>query len=172
MRHIDAVTDRPRGANGHIEAFAWRTEGRPRRPRSSSSGAPRKSHAPGPTCPPSSRHCSASRRGSRGGVGLGVGGNSAHVPLRGGPAPLTPFGPNERFGFFGIEAEVDGSRRNPVVFAVNLVPALSPIHLPFRLALGIPWTVGAPGNQPSLGIFLRAFFESANELRYGEGQPR
>ncbi len=105
----------------------------------------------------------------RGGAGVGLGGTAAHLPLRGSLALLTPFGPSERFGFFGVEADVDGARQNPVVLALDVVPELSPLHLPLRLGLAIPWAVGTPGTQPSLGIFLRIFVESSEEQAYGEG---
>jgi hypothetical protein len=104
----------------------------------------------------------------RSGVGLGIGSASAHVPLRGSLAILHPFGPSERFGFFGMEADVDGARQNPVVVAIDLVPDMSPLHLPFRLGLGLPWAIGVPANQPALGLFLRIFVESTAERAYGE----
>jgi hypothetical protein len=106
----------------------------------------------------------------RGGVGVGLGGTAAHAPLRGSLALLTPLGSSERFGFFGVEADVDGARQNPVVLALDVVPELSPLHLPLRLGLAIPWAVGVPGTQPSLGVFLRIFVESREERAYGEGR--
>jgi hypothetical protein len=106
----------------------------------------------------------------RGSVGGGVGASVAHVPVRASLAVLTPLGPSERFGFIGMEADVDGARAYPVVLALDVVPELSPLHLPFRLGLAIPWAVGVESTQPSIGLLLRLFWESPEEQAYGEGR--
>jgi hypothetical protein len=104
----------------------------------------------------------------RGGVGAVAGGSSAHLPLRGSLALLTGFGSGERLSFWGIELDADGSRRTPAVVALNLVPHLGPLGLPFRLGFAIPWAIGVPENQPSIGLFVRLFVESAREITYAK----
>jgi hypothetical protein len=111
----------------------------------------------------------AARRGRwtfRGSFGAAAGGLGDHLPLRGSAAVLTGIASTERYGFWGVEADVDGARRNPVVLALNLVPHLGPLGIPFRLGLAIPWVVGA-GDRPITGLFVRILFESAREYRYG-----
>jgi hypothetical protein len=103
----------------------------------------------------------------RGGVGVEAGGTSAHAPARASVALLSGFGLSDRFGFWGFELDADGARSTPALLAFDLVPNLSPLGIPFRLALAIPWAPGAPATQPSLGIFIRLFVESARESDYG-----
>lgn len=104
----------------------------------------------------------------RGSVGAAAGGRSERIPLRGSAAILTGFGASERYGFWGLEADVDATRKNPTVLALNLVPQLAAIGFPCRLGLAIPWVIGAGEARPSTGIFLRILFESAREHEYGE----
>ena len=104
----------------------------------------------------------------RGGVGLGAFGDAEHVPLRGSLAALTPFDSSGRFGFWGVEIDVDGARGAPFVAAVNIEPNLVPVGVPFRLGLALPWTIGEREDRPSLGMFLRLFYESAREIEFAE----
>jgi len=104
----------------------------------------------------------------RSSIGAAAGGPSAHAPVRGSAAILTGFSTTERFGFWGFETDVDGSRLNPTVVALNLVPHLGPVGLPFRFGLAIPWVVGVNGSPSWAGLFLRILFESTREFEYGE----
>lgn len=104
----------------------------------------------------------------RASFGVEAGGASAHAPVRGTIGILEPLGPSERYGFWGLEIEVDAARRAPALLALNVVPNLEPLGLPFRLGLALPWSLGSRETQPSLGIFVRLFVESGREIAYGE----
>jgi hypothetical protein len=84
----------------------------------------------------------------------------------------TPFGSSDRYGFLGIEADADGGRQHPIVVALNLVPSLAPLGLPFAIGLGVPWAIGVRSTEPTLGVLVRLFFESAREIEYGEKDAR
>jgi hypothetical protein len=102
----------------------------------------------------------------RGDAGIVLGGEVAHLPLRGALAVLTGFGTSEsdaRFGFWGFELDVDGARRTPAVAALDVVPHLGPVGLPFRFGFAVPWAIGVSGHQPSIGLFLRVFIETDRE---------
>ena len=117
----------------------------------------------------------ALRRGAltlRWGLGIGAFGDAEHIPLRASLAALTPFESSGRFGFWGVEADVDGARTAPLVVAVNLVPNLVPAGIPFRIGLALPWAVGERDDRPSLGIFVRLFYESAREIEFAQSHPR
>ena len=105
----------------------------------------------------------------RHGIGVGVLGDAEHAPIRFSAAILAPFEPSYRFGFFGMEVDVDGARRYPMVVALNLVPDLTPRGLPFRIGLAVPWSVGQRETEPSLGIFLRLYYVSGREAEFGRG---
>jgi hypothetical protein len=105
-------------------------------------------------------------------AGMGVTRPDDRIPLRGSLALLAPFEESGRFGFWGVEIDADGSRRAPVVAAVEIVPNFEPAGLPLRLGLALPWTVGAAADQPSVGIFVRLFYESAREIEFGLGRGR
>lgn len=100
----------------------------------------------------------------RGSVGVAMGGSS--LGARASLALLTGFGKTTRFGFWGVELDADTSRERTFVAALDVEPNLAALHLPFRLGLAIPWNIGADGSQPSLGLFVRLFFESAREIEY------
>jgi len=104
----------------------------------------------------------------RGSVGVGAGTAAAHAPFRGTVGVFAPLGPSERYGFWGIEMDGDAARRTPAVLALNLVPNLEPLRLPFRIGLALPWAIGARETEPSVGIFVRIFVESGREIAYGE----
>jgi hypothetical protein len=115
----------------------------------------------------------AIRRGAitvRGGAGYGAFGDAEHVPLRGSLAVLTPFDASGRFGFFGVELDADGARRAPFVVALNIEPNLVPIDIPLRLGLGVPLVIDERDDRPSLGIFLRVFYESAREIEFARSR--
>ena len=101
----------------------------------------------------------------RGSVGVGMG--TSALAARASVALLTGFGKTTRFGFWGLELDADTSRDRAFVAALDLEPNLAALRLPFRIGLAIPWTIGADATQPSLGVFVRLFFESAREIEYG-----
>ena len=103
----------------------------------------------------------------RNSLGVSVGGEGAHLPLRGSVAILRGFEPTSRYGFWGIEVEADGARTSPVVVALDLVPA----GLPFALGFVLPYSVAADARVPSYGFFVRLFVESAREAAYARGEP-
>lgn len=105
----------------------------------------------------------------RSALGVGLGGTSAHAPLRAGLALLAPFEKTGRFGFFGVEVDADAARDDPFVVALDIVPDLTPAGLPFRLGLAIPWNVGVSSWEPGLGVFVRIFFVSGREIEFGRG---
>lgn len=104
-------------------------------------------------------------------AGVGAFGDAAHVPLRASLAGLFPFEDSGRFGFWGLELDVDGARRAPVVAALDIVPNFEPTGLPLRLGLGLPWVVGEQGDRPSVGLFLRVFYESQREIDFAAPRP-
>jgi hypothetical protein len=102
--------------------------------------------------------------------GYGGFGDAEHVPVRASIAALTTFEPTGRFGFWGVELDGDGARTAPVVAAINIVPSVGPAGLPFRVGLALPWAVGERDDRPSLGIFVRIFYESSRERDFTEGR--
>jgi hypothetical protein len=104
------------------------------------------------------------------GVGAGAFGPVAHVPLRGSIAVLTPFERSGRFGFWGLEVDADGARAAPFVAAANIVPNLVPIGVPLRVGIAFSWAIAERDDQPSLGVFLRVFYESTREIEFAKGQ--
>lgn len=99
-------------------------------------------------------------------AGVGAFGDAQHLPLRGSLAALLPFEESGRFGFWGIELDGDGARGAPFVAAIDVVPNLEPTGLPLRIGLALPWNIGERDDRPSLGIFLRVFYESAREIEF------
>ena len=99
-------------------------------------------------------------------AGVGAFGDAQHLPLRGSLAVLLPFEGSGRFGFWGIELDADGARGAPFVVALDVVPNLEPTGLPLRIGLALPWTIGERDDRPSLGLFLRVFYESAREIEF------
>lgn len=102
----------------------------------------------------------------RSSVGIAAGGEAAHVPLRGSLAALTGFGDSGRFGFWGIELDVDGSRPAPAVVALDVMPSLLPLGVPVRIGLGLPYALGVASDRPSMGIFIRVLVESDREVKF------
>jgi hypothetical protein len=106
----------------------------------------------------------------RGSAGVGAFGAIAHVPLRASFAALFPFGASGRFGFWGLEVDCDGARQAPFVAALDLVPDVIPAKvLPLRIGLAVPWAIGERDDRPSLGIFVRIFYESERETAFARG---
>ena len=101
----------------------------------------------------------------RGSAGVAFGG--PRLGARGSVALLTGFGPTTQFGFWGLELDADTSRPSPFVTALDIEPNLAALHLPFRLGFAIPWSLGGAASLPSVGLFVRLFFESAREVEYG-----
>jgi hypothetical protein len=108
----------------------------------------------------------------RWGAGYGGFGDAVHLPLRGSVAVLAPFESSGRFGFWGVEVDADGARTAPVVAALNVVPNFAPGGLPFRIGLALPWAIGEEDRRPSVGLFLRVFYESSREIEFAEGRSR
>jgi hypothetical protein len=79
-----------------------------------------------------------------------------------------PFGASGRYGFWGLEADADGGRRYPAVVALNFVPSLVALGVPFRIGFGIPWAIGVPRTQPVIGLLVRLFVEGASEVAHAE----
>ena len=101
----------------------------------------------------------------RGGFGVEAG-RFADVPLRTSLGIFTSLG-HERFGFVGLEFDGDFARRNPVVLALDVVPSLTSIGLPFKLGFALPLALGVDSTKPSIGFFFRIVVESSRELEYG-----
>jgi hypothetical protein len=104
----------------------------------------------------------------RGSAGTEAGGRFAHLPVRASIGVYMPFGSSNRYGFWGIEADADGGRRYPVVVALNFIPSLMPLGIPFNIGFGIPWAIGVPGTQPVVGLLVRLFVEGTREVSYAE----
>jgi len=117
----------------------------------------------------------ALRRGPltmRGSAGVGFGGSAVGAPLRASAALMAPFEETGRIGYWGVELDVDGARRTPLLVALDLVPNFAPAGIPLRLGLALPWSIGAPDDRPSLGLFLRVFYESAREIAFAAPRSR
>jgi hypothetical protein len=82
---------------------------------------------------------------------------------------LVPIDPSGRFGFCGLEVDVDGARPAPAVIALNVVPNFVPAGIPVRVGLALPWVPGEQDTRPSFGIYLRVFYESAREIEFARG---
>jgi hypothetical protein len=50
------------------------------------------------------------------------------------------------------------------VAAANIVPNLVPAGIPFGVGLALPWAIGERDTRPSLGLFVRIFYESSREI--------
>jgi hypothetical protein len=88
-------------------------------------------------------------------VGAEAGGAFAHAPLHTDLALLTGILPEERFGFLVIDLRADWAREAPFVFAPEIVADTSPLDLPFRLGVALPFNFGADLTQTSYGVFVR-----------------
>lgn len=103
-------------------------------------------------------------------VGWGAFGDATHSPARASVAVLAPFEGSGRFGFWGFELDADWARESPLVAAVEVVPNLEPAGIPLRLGFAVPVAVGEPEVRPSVGIFVRIFYESAREIAFGSAR--
>jgi hypothetical protein len=103
----------------------------------------------------------------RASVGGQAGGPAAYAPVRASAGVFLPFGGSEVFGFWGVELDVDAARASPMIAALNLVPRLSRLGLPFKVGVAVPWAIGASATEPSLGLLVRLFVESESENEYG-----
>jgi hypothetical protein len=106
----------------------------------------------------------------RPGVGAGAFGTVSYTPLRASLGVLLPFEGAGRFGFWGFELDADGGRPRPLVAAFEIVPNLEPLGIPLRLGFALPVSVGEPSDKPSVGLFLRIFYESAREIEFGSAR--
>jgi hypothetical protein len=102
----------------------------------------------------------------RNSVGVSIGRGPAHVPLRGSAVLLTAFGGSQSNGFWGFEAIADGAKVAPFTVALDAVPDLTALGLPFRVGLVGSYSIGAPATTPSWGVFIRLFVESAREVEF------
>jgi hypothetical protein len=106
----------------------------------------------------------------RPGIGWGAFGDAAHLPARASLGVLAPFEGTGRFGFWGFELDADGGRESPLVAAFEIVPNLEPAGIPFRLGFALPVAVGEQSDRPSVGFFVRVFYESAREIEFGSAR--
>jgi hypothetical protein len=102
----------------------------------------------------------------RSSLGVSAGHAPAHVPVRGSVVVLTSLGGSQRNGFWGLEATADGAKVTPFALALDVVPDLTPVGLPFRVGIVGSYSFGAPGSVPWWGAFIRVFFESAREVEF------
>jgi hypothetical protein len=79
---------------------------------------------------------------------------------------LTPLGGAQRNGFWGLEATADGAKVAPFALALDIVPDLTSVGLPFRVGLVGSHSFGAPETLPSWGVFVRLFIESGREEEF------
>lgn len=106
----------------------------------------------------------------RPGIGVGAFGDADHNPARASLAFLLPFEEVGRFGFWGFELDSDWGRRSPLVAALELVPNLEPLGIPIGLGFALPVAVGEPADRPSIGLYVRIFYESAREIEFGSAR--
>lgn len=106
----------------------------------------------------------------RPGVGWGAFGDAAHTPARASLALLLPFEGSGRFGFWGVEVDADGGREAPFVGAFEIVPNLEPLGIPLGLGFALPVSFGEPDDRPSVGLYVRVFYESAREIEFGSAR--
>ncbi len=105
----------------------------------------------------------AFRRGSwslRPAVGIEAGRSPAHAPVWTGAGLLYGLGEGGRYGFAGVEVDVDVARRAPVIVAPNFMADTIASHLPFRVGVALPWVISAPDTQPSIGVYLRVIMRT------------
>jgi hypothetical protein len=96
----------------------------------------------------------------RGFLGAGLGAGSAHlVPVRAQAAVLRELGDGGRWGFFGLELDGDWARRSPALIAPNLVLDGTPLGVPLKLGLALPWSPMARDGEPAWGVMVRLIFE-------------
>lgn len=102
----------------------------------------------------------------RGSVGAGAGAASPHAPVRASLAVLIGFDRAARTGFFGLEALADGTWISPVFAAPDVVVDLSPLKVPVRLGVALPWSPPTTSDtQPSFGIYFRLIVEPLREAK-------
>ena len=112
----------------------------------------------------------ALRRGAwtvRATVGGEAGGPFAHAPVHTDFAVLTGLAGEDRFGFFGFEARLDWAREAPLVLAPDIVADASPIGIPLRLGVALPFNVGAGATAASFGVFVRLMLITGREVALG-----
>ena len=102
----------------------------------------------------------------RGSVGTEAGATPAHAPLRLQLALMHAFTDEIRFGFFGIEADADFGRRNPLVMAPNIWADVTPIGIPGRIGVGVPVVIGAPDTFPATGLYIRLLILTSREANF------
>ena len=118
-------------------------------------------HEPGDTALPYAVQARGGfRRGTfsvRTATGIGFGAHSPHLPVR---ATMAFLGELPRgAGFAGIEVGVDGGRLVPYFVALDVFGDLTPLGIPARLGIALPWTPPGSGQRATLGIFLRVLVE-------------
>jgi hypothetical protein len=106
----------------------------------------------------------------RPGIGWGGFSEAAHVPARASLGVLAPFEGSGRFGFWGFELDADGGRDSPLVAAFEIVPNFEPVGIPLRLGFALPVAVGEQSDRPSLGFYVRIFYESQREIEFGSAR--
>ena len=96
----------------------------------------------------------------RPGLGFEAGAKPAHAPVWFGMAALFGLGDAGKLGCVGVEVDADAGRRTPLIVAPNLIADTRALGLPFRLGVAVPYVVGAPATEPSLGIYLRVLIRT------------
>ena len=104
-------------------------------------------------------------RGS-GGFEFGPG-TVAHAPIDLEAAILTGFDRDARFGFFGLETDVDLARTTPFMIAADVVASLTSLGLPLQIGFATPWFVGSPTHAANVGVLVRLFYVSTREAERG-----
>lgn len=96
-------------------------------------------------------------------AGVEAFGHFAHAPVHTDIALLTGFLEDEQYGFLALDVRADWARRTPLVLAPEFVADASPLGIPLRLSVALPYNVGAPVTTESFGVFLRLTLLSERE---------
>ena len=102
----------------------------------------------------------------RGALGVEAGGRFEHVPFHADVTAITGIVPDARFGFVALEVRTDWARRNPLVLAPEVVADTTPIGLPVRLGIALPFNIGAADSRESYGFFVRFIVLTDREAEF------
>ena len=99
----------------------------------------------------------------RPGIGAEVGATPAHLPIWFGTAILYALGPGGEYGFVALELDADGGRQTPFIVAPDFLVDTKAIGLPFRVGFAVPYVVGAPRTEPSIGVYIRVLVQTETD---------